>query len=283
VAIPVIFDTDIGTDIDDAYALALLLQCSELDLIGITVGHGPTRRRSQIALKLLHLADRGQVPVAVGSERAGAVDVNQAPWADGFADLATIQQPAAEFLVETITSRPGEVTLICVGPYTNLADALDLEPSLMDQVKRVIVMGGCLGLPDGATPERYPEYNAKSDVVATQKLFSAAAGLTLVSLDVTRSVQLSEPNRRLLADADRLLPRALAELYEHWPATTPTLHDPLAVGMAVSDHFCQTETMTVTVDDDGSTRRSDEGTPMTVCTAVDSDAFVSFFVSRLLD
>jgi inosine-uridine nucleoside N-ribohydrolase len=280
---PVIFDTDIGTDIDDAYALALLLQCPELDLIGVTVGHGPTRRRSQIALKLLHLADRGQVPVAVGSERAGAVDVNQAPWADGFADLAPIQQPAAEFLVETITSRPGEITLICVGPYSNLGDALDIEPSLMDKVQRVVVMGGCLGLPDGATPEPFPDYNAMHDVEATQKLFSAASGLLLVPIDITRTVKLSRQNIQQLAEANRPLPRALTELYGHWNNTMPMLHDPLAVGMAVSERFCQVEPVTISVDGQARTRPSDEGTPMRACTSVDSDAFVSFFVSRLLD
>lgn len=279
---PVIFDTDIGTDVDDAYALALLLQCPELDLVGVTVGHGPTRQRSRIALKLLHLAGRDDIPVFTGAERAVPVEVNQAPWADDFALRDVVDQPAAEFLVETIRARPGEINLICVGPFTNLGDALALDPGLMDKARRVVVMGGCLGLPDGATPQPYPEYNAKSDPEATRSLLSACSNLTLVPLDVTRSVPLAEQHRAMLAESEMPLPRALAELYEYWPRETPLLHDPLAVGMVVSERFCLTRAMPVSVDEDGSTRVSDDGTPMTVCIAVKADTFVHFFISRLL-
>jgi len=277
---PIIFDTDIGSDIDDAYALALILQCPELELIGVTVGHGPTRQRARIALKMLHCAGRNDVPVAVGTESDW--DVNQAPWAKDFDLLSPMGQPAAEFVVETIDSRPGEITLICVGPFTNLGDALELDPAVMQKARRVIVMGGCIGLPDGATPEPYPEYNATTDAEATKKLLASCGAITLVPLDVTKNVPLSERNRQLLAEVDLPLPRALTELYEYWPAETPLLHDPLAVGMAVLPRFCQTERMRISVDDAGATLISEDGIEMAVCSTVEAEAFLHFFMSRLL-
>ncbi len=277
---PAIFDTDIGGDIDDAYALALILKCSELELIGVTVGHGPTRQRAKIALKMLHCVGRNDVPVAVGTESEW--DVNQAPWAEDFDLLRPIEQPAAEFVVETVNNRPGEITLICVGPFTNLGEALELDPEVMQKARRVIVMGGCVGLPDGATPEPYPEYNAKTDAEATKKLLASCGAITLVPLDVTKNVPLSERNRHLLAEADLPLLRALTELYEYWPGDTPLLHDPLAVGMAVSARFCQTEQMRISADDAGATVISEDGTEMAVCSAVEAEAFLHFFMSRLL-
>ncbi len=276
----IIFDTDIGGDIDDAYALALILQSPELELLGITVGYGPTRQRARIALKMLHCAGHDAVPVAVGTESQGKA--NQAPWAEDFDLLKPIRQPAAEFLVETINDRPEEITLICVGPFTNLREALELDPAVTRKARRVIVMGGCVGLADGATPDPYPEYNAKTDAEATRKLLASCETITLVPLDVTMRVPLEERSRQLLAEADLPLPRALTELYEYWPGETPRLHDPLAVGMAVSARFCQTEQMRLDVATDGTTLASEQGTEMLVCSTVETEAFLHFFMSRLL-
>ncbi len=276
----VILDTDIGGDIDDAYALALLLKCPELDLVGVTVGHGPTRQRARIALKMLHRAGRNDVPVAVGTESEW--NVNQAPWAEGFDLLDTMAQPAAEFLAETINDQPGEISLICVGPFTNLGEALDIDPQLTRKARQVIVMGGCIGLADGATPEPYPEYNAKIDVEATRRLLGGSDNITLVPLDVTMSVPLSEQRRQVLAETSAPLPSALTELYKYWPGETPLLHDPLAVGMAVSPRFCRTQQMPVRVGADGTTRVADDGHRMAVCCTVEVEAFLHFFMSRLL-
>lgn len=277
---PVIFDTDIGGDIDDAYALALLLNCPELELLGVTIGHGPTRDRAKLALKMLHLAVRNEVPVAAGTESEW--DVNQAAWAEDFDLLDVISQPAGQFIVESIADRPGEITIIAVGPFTNLGDALALDPQVMHKARRVIIMGGCVGLSEGATPEPYAEYNAKTDPMATKMFLGSSESITLVPLDVTKSVPLSERNRQLLAQADDPLCTALAQLYEYWPGETPLLHDPLAVAMAVSPRFCETRQMRISVSDDGSTIPDADGAPMSVCATVEVDAFLHFFMSRLL-
>ncbi len=277
---PVIFDTDIGTDIDDAYALSFLLKCPELDLIGVTVGHGPTMDRAKIALKLLHAAGANRVQVHVGRECEA--QVNQAPWAADFSFLEPQHKPAPEYIVDTLRQRPGEITLICVGPFTNLGDALQLDPQGMKLARRIVIMGGCIGLDDGATPEPYPEYNVKSDVEASQAFFASADNMTLVPLDVTRQVELTAEHRDRLAASDLPLPGALTDLYEYWPKETPVLHDPLAVGVAGSPRFCATRIMSVKVDGDGNTIVADDGNPMQVCSAVDAEEFTDFFVSRLL-
>lgn len=278
---PIIFDTDIGTDIDDAYALSLILKCPELDLQGVTIGHGPTFDRARIAMKLLHCAAANRVQVHVGRETVEE-DVNQAPWGEDFDLFEPQTKPAAEYIVESLRDRPGAITLICVGPFTNPGDAVELDPEVMKLAKRIVIMGGCIGLDAGATPQAYPEHNVKSDIQAAQKFFASADNITLVPLDVTRQVELSESMRQDLAESDLALPTALTELYPYWPGDTPTMHDPLAVGVACSPRFCGTRIMSIKVDDEGNTIVADDGNPMQVCTSVQAEEFMDLYMKRLL-
>jgi purine nucleosidase len=282
VASRLILDTDIGTDIDDAYALALVLASPELELVGVTVANNRTDQRAALALKLLHEVGRDDVPVAPGRPTTTGGEVNQYPWAEGYAATRPVTQPAAEFLVEQVSAAPGELTIVAVGPLTNLADALALDPGFARKVAGVVIMGGCVGWPGGATPEIRPEYNIVTDIAAAQALFACGAPLTMVPLDATMRVVLEEGFRQRLANHGSPLTAALGGMLALWPGRTPILHDPLAVGMVLDPTLCGVADLCVAVDDDGYTRPGDGMPNARVAVTPQAGRFLHLFMERLL-
>ena len=132
--IPVILDTDIGTDIDDSWALAYLLRCPELDLKLVLTDTGDTRYRAKVAAKLLQLAGRSDVPVGIGRQGTmGAAERNLDPWARGY-DLGKypggVREDGIGALIDTVMQSPEPVTIIAIGAVPNLADALSREPRI---------------------------------------------------------------------------------------------------------------------------------------------------------
>ena len=142
----VLLDTDIGTDIDDAWALGLLMVSPQVELVGVTISDGDTAARAKVAAKLLHAGGRGDVPVAVGRATALPDSVDyQFTWAEDFTTVRPVAQSAADFIVETLRRHPGEITLLAVGPLQNIADALRKEPGLGTLAKRIVLMSGSIG------------------------------------------------------------------------------------------------------------------------------------------
>jgi len=277
----IIFDTDIGTDIDDAYALALILASPELELVGVTIANSDTAARARLALKMLYVTGRDDVPVAVGRATITGGGVNQAPWAEEFSDTQPIAQTAAEFIVAQVNAAPGEITLIPVGPFTNIGDALKRDPELGSKCDFVI-MGGCVGWPEGATPEIRPEYNVVTDIPASQALLSCGAPMMMVPLDATVRVKLEEENRQRLLAAGTPLTDGLAAMLGYWPSTTPTMHDPLAVGMAIDPTLCGVADLRVVCDDEGYTRCVEGEANMRVAVRPHVGRFLSLYMERLL-
>ena len=156
---PVIIDTDIGDDIDDALAVGLALSSPELKIVGITSAWGNTELRARLLDRLLSETGRSDIPVAVGIEKhhKGEGAFSQARWAQ--------RQPprehpkAVDFLLEQIRKQPGELTLISLGPMTNLGAAIDRDPQTFKQLKRIVMMAGSVrrGYDDlGYLPTRGP-------------------------------------------------------------------------------------------------------------------------------
>lgn len=281
--LPLILDTDIGTDIDDAYALALILASPELELRGVTVVHNRTDQRAQLALKMLYETGHEHVPVAMGRLTGQESAVNQYPWAAGFDATRPVAQSAAEFLVAQVNAAPGELTILAVGPFTNLAEALALDPDLPLKVKEFVIMGGCVGWPGGGQPEIMAEYNVQVDIPASQALFRAASLLLVVPLDATRKVRLEADFRARLAARQSPLTDALTAMLALWPGEAPTLHDPLAVGMLLDEGLCGLSHLCLEVDDEGFTRPVPGGLPNArVAVTPQVGRFLQLFMERLL-
>src|SRR5689334_42104 len=227
----IILDTDIGDDIDDAWALGFVISYTEFAPLGITIAHGNTPARAKIACKLLHVTRRDDIPVFVGRKTNDKV-FQQYSWAEDFTAKRPEKKTAADFIVETVRRYPGEVTLLAVGPLQNIADALRKEPNLGRYVKRVVLMSGCVYGTSYSRGQPIREWNVYQSTADSQLVYGAGLPLTIVPLDSTTYVQLSNDERRQIADYKSPLTYALECLYRLWlsePTQRMTLHDQQAI------------------------------------------------------
>jgi inosine-uridine nucleoside N-ribohydrolase len=280
--IPVIFDTDIGTNVDDALALALILASPELELLGLTTASGDTAARARLAAKLLHYAGRPDVPVMAG-EPGRPVPIEQCHWADGFSSSAISTQPAVEFLAERIAQRPGEIILLAVGPLSNVAGLIRRYPEEAKQVRQLVIMGGSIyrGYAPNSPPDA--EVNLARDVPAAHIVLASGLPILMVPLDVTAMLELDAAGRQRLFTRETRLTNALALLFHIWNQPTPILYDPMAVAMVIDPAWCETKPLAIDVDSEGFTRIV-QGKPPNAVVALNTDPakFVEFFLGRLV-
>jgi len=286
----VILDTDIGDDIDDAFALALALRSPEIEVIGITTAWGNTALRAKLANRLVKEAGVRSIPVLAGVPTASDSNFTQSEWASE-GEAAPAHPDAVEFLLEQAKNAPGEVTLLTIGPLTNIAAAIDQDAEGFRKFKRVVLMGGSIrrGYGDlGYRPDHgpQPEYNIYRDVKAAQKLLASGVAIFMMPLDSTQLL-LDENKRTLLFSTGSPLTNALAALYFQWVRVTrtptATLFDAMAVGYTVKPELCPVEPMHITVDETGMTKPT-TGTPnASVCLASDSERFFHFLLPRLME
>jgi inosine-uridine nucleoside N-ribohydrolase len=283
----IILDTDIGDDIDDAWALAFVISHQNFDPLGVTITHGNTPERMKIACKLLHITGRGVIPVAVGRKTSDGY-FQQYTWAEDFTAKKPIAQPAADFIVEQVRKYPGEVTILAVGPLQNLADALRKEPNLPKMVKRVVLMSGCVYGTADKPDTLIREWNVYQSTADSQLVYGAGLPLTIVPLDSTTRVKLSDEERKQVSGYKSPLTYALECLYRLWlsgPTARMTLHDQLAVAetAAPGRFFNKLETLPIVVDDQGFTRIDRErGKPVTVCLEPKRDEFMKYYIGELI-
>jgi inosine-uridine nucleoside N-ribohydrolase len=282
-----ILDTDIGTDIDDAWALGLAMTSPEFQLLGVTITDGDTAARAKVACKLLHAVGRRDVPVAVGRKTALPQGIDyQFSWAEDFTAKAPIATPAAQFIVDMVRRSPGELTIVAVGPLQNIADALRLEPRLPSLVKRVVLMSGSIG-PSAYGPAPVAEWNVVRSTADAQLVYAAGFPLTTVPLDSTSYVKLKDDERDRLRARGTPLTQSLEALYRLWlddPSARMTLHDQLAVAETArpGEFFNRCDKLKVRVDDRGFTRVDDaKGGPVTVCFEPKRDAFMKYYLDGL--
>ena len=229
----VILDSDLGSDIDDAFALAFLLSSPELEIVGITLGHGQTDRRGRLACRLLYETGREDIPVAVGRKTSLVVghpeitepDRKQFSWAEGFSTVEPIDTPAADFIADQLRRRPGQITLISVGPVSNLADVHRTDPEVLHLAKHIYSMFGSFYLGYGGSPVPSAEWNVRADIPSARRLSSSQIPITYAGLDVTAFVKLEAKHRSALWSHRSPLTDGLHALYRLWGQETPILFD----------------------------------------------------------
>ncbi|MGI4789941.1 MAG: nucleoside hydrolase [Janthinobacterium lividum] len=247
--IPVLLDTDIGSDIDDAVALAYLLSQPRCELLGITTVTGEPHKRASLADAVCRVAGRTDIPIHVGVEAPLLVMQNQ-PQASQFEALTerwphsefAQENTAISFLRETIRSRPGEITLLAIGPLTNIALLFALDPEIPSLLKRMVIMGGqFFGAAEGGL--RTCEWNMLCDPHAAAMVFAAPLpSLTAVGLDVTTQCVLpADECRHRFSLSDGPL-KLVGEMAEVWfrGSKTITFHDPLAAALLFAPSLCET-------------------------------------------
>src|SRR2546423_2834811 len=280
----IILDTDIGDDVDDAFALGLALQSPEVEVVGVTTAWGDTALRGRMVRRMLLETGRAGIPVAEGIATKSPTTFSQARWAEAGPD-AKSRVDAVELLLNEIRKNPGELTLVAIGPLTNVGAAIERDAATFRKLKRVVLMGGSVrkGYGDlGYEPDRGPmaEYNIKCDVAAAQKLFASGVPIFMMPLDSTQ-LKLDEVKRAIIFSAATPLTNALAALYYQWGQQTPTLFDAMAVAYAVDPGLCPAQPFHVEVDKLGFTRVTNGPSNASVCLESNSDQFFRFLVPRL--
>lgn len=299
--IPVILDTDIGTDVDDALALALILNSPELNLVGVTCVYGDVDLRARLARKLLRLAGRAEVPVLAGA-RQPLLGLRPVYWAghegQGLLepedeDLAPDPEHAIDFLVRTVLSNPGQVHLLAIGPLTNVALALRREPRLARNLAHLTLMGGAVRGPNDLQLP-YAEHNIRSDPEAAHVVFTSGAPLTMIPLDVTTKVTIKSEAVTRIRGRGTLFAEAVARQVALYPPFAKRgwthLHDPLAAAIIADPTLVEVRTLRVDVELEGRyaagatlARLPTEGDPANaeVALGVDVRRFEEFLVDRL--
>jgi purine nucleosidase len=287
----IILDTDIGDDIDDAFAVALALRSPELQILGITTTFGDTEMRAKLLDRFLAEGGRPDIPVAAGVATPPKSSFTQRRYAEVGRFAKPSHPDAVTFLLDLIRRNPGQVTLIAIGPLMNVGAAIDKDPATFRKLKRVILMGGSIkrGYGDlgfGPSTPPQPEWNILNDIPSAQKLFAAGVPLFVMPLDATQ-LKLDEVKRAFLFSQGTPITDALTLLYHQWGQETPTLFDPMTIAFLVDPTLCPVQPMHIRVDEKGFARPY-PGPPNVpnppnaqVCLDSNPDAFFRFYLNRL--
>ncbi|BCX03123.1 MAG: nucleoside hydrolase [Candidatus Roseilinea sp.] len=308
----ILFDTDPG--IDDAMALLLALASPEIEVVGVTTvfGNSHVEATTRNALNLLDLAGRPDIPVAPGADRPmvlprgrtgefvhGDDAMGNIGWTTTRSpDQKPLDIPAAQFIAETIMANPGEITLVAVGPLTNVGLALQLEPRIAQAARNVVIMGGSVATPGNVSP--LAEANIHNDPHAAALVFAAGWDVTMAGLDVTMAVRMDESLFDALRRSDNRLGRFIGQIipfYQQfhrerygYPNGEVDTHDPSAIAYLIDPTLFRAERWSVGVPLDGpamgATIADRRGlfwtTPKVNCLMqVDAARFLEMFKARL--
>jgi inosine-uridine nucleoside N-ribohydrolase len=290
--IPVILDTDIGDDIDDTWALGLLLRCPELDVKLVVGDKGKPTYRAGLIAKFLERAGRTDIPVGIGLDTGAENKGRQSAWLGDYqldSYPGKVLQDGVQAIVDTIMGSPEPLTLIAIGPLPNVAAALEKEPKIAQRA-RFVGMHGSVRLGYGGSQKVSAEYNVRADAMACQKTLSAPWDVTITPLDTCGIVQLRGARYRRVRDSKDAIAAAIIENYRVWAkdpkqadTASSTLFDTVAVYLAFSEELLKMEELGIRVTNDGFTRIDSTAKKMSVATAwKDMDAFKDLMVQRLI-
>lgn len=281
----IIIDTDIGDDVDDAFAVALALRSPELQILGITTTFGDTETRAKLADRLLGETGHSDIPVAVGTPTKANNTFTQRAYAEGGRFARTSHPKAVDFILEQIRKNPGQITLVAIGPLVNVGALMDRDSEAFRNLRRVVLMGGSISRRYGDlgyTPDRgpEPEWNIKIDIPSAQKLFASGVPIFMMPLDSTQ-LKLDEVKREILFSVKTPLTDALTVLYHEWGQQTPTLFDVMTIAYILKPDLCPTKPLHISVDEQGFTRATAGAPNAEACLDSDSEKFFRFYIPRV--
>ena len=290
--IPVILDTDIGDDIDDSWALAMLLKSPEVDVKLIVTEWGNTPHRAALVAKYLEVAGRTDIPIGIGKKLNDSIS-RLGPWVEDY-DVdnypGTIHDDGIGVLIETIMNSPEPITLLCIGPVPNIPEALKREPRIAEKVRFVGMHGSVRKGYDGG-PEISAEWNVRCDAPACRAAFEAPWDMTITPVDTCGIIRLKGEEYAQVRDCEDPLIKALIESYRIWANNrtdvdaeeySSVLFDTVAAYLAFTDDLLVMEDLGIRITDDGFTVIDDTAKTVHVATEwKDLPAFEKFLADRL--
>lgn len=293
--IPVILDTDIGGDIDDTWALAMLLRCPELELKLVTSATADTVYRAKICAKILERSGKYDIPVGIGLRgNSDGPRERQLKWVENYS-LARypgiIHDDGVQAMINVVNGSSKSVTIICIGPFTNIAELLHRAPQVAAKVN-LVAMAGSINKAAGDKDGAIAEFNVKQDIPAAQAAFNSLwHSMTITPLDTCGSVALEgDLYKEVLNSEDRLIGDVI-ENYRIWSNATgwtrheqqsTILYDTVAVHLAYSTDFLTMQQMRLIVCASGYTKPDYSGNSVNVAIAwSDKNSFLESLAKRL--
>jgi inosine-uridine nucleoside N-ribohydrolase len=279
-SVPVIIDTDIGDDIDDAYAVALAVRSPELNILGITTAFSDTALRAHVTARLLDALNHPQIPIYTG--------VNSTRHFENFSQMeyahadthVIVMRDAVDFLLKSARQHPHQITLIALAPLDNIGAAIDRDPAAFRLFKHIVLMGGSVRRGYGGTDASpSAEWNIVNNIPAARKLFASGVPISMMPLDSTQ-IQLGPLRDRILNQPDKVS-IDLTELTLESKRPNPVLFDPVALATVIEPSLCPTQSMHLEVDDKGFTRELPGKPNVNVCLTSDKTAFLKLLAERL--
>ena len=300
--IPVIIDTDVGTDVDDMWALAFALRCPELDIRLITTCTGDVEYRAALVAKLLEVAGRTDIPIGLGLPLDSAPEPQKAWIQDYQLNLypGVVIEDGVGAICNTIKQSENPVTIIAIGPLPNIAAALQRAPSIIENSK-FIGMHGSLRIGYLGAPKPTKEYNVKQHALSCKSVFEAGWEKEITPLDTCGNIILTGDDFQCVRNSTADLMRAVIENHLIWyeaVASSPVvgpfikkmdpqvqssiLYDCVAIYMAFSSDGLVYEKLPISITEDGMTVIDDNGSMVNCATSwSDIEAFYSFLSARL--
>jgi purine nucleosidase len=308
----IIIDTDVGLDVDDAYAISLAAKSPELTVEGITTVYGDTLLRARIALKLLKLANRKDIRVIAGEGEP--ITENKQSLMLGFEgecvltpkdrELEVPRRSAVDFIADKALAPKKDLTIVTIGALTNIALALKKQPDIKKGIKELIIMGGMINPPEinGKKVPYDAEYNFTCDPEAARIVFESGIPLTLVPIDTTMKPDnyLTENELTKLQEANIPLTKTLLEMTKIWlehykklastmgmplEIVKPWMHDPLTLTVTLKREIYKIENLPLRIDTEEGKARviqdKEKGVEVKVCTDADFTQFKSLLIERL--
>jgi purine nucleosidase len=284
-------DTDIGDDIDDAFALGLILHSPELKVVGISTAFGDTEMRARLVDRFLAAAGETGIPVTAGVHTETDNDLTQRAYAAHFPPRKHADGVAS--LLAQIKAHPGQITLFAIGPLFNVGAAIDRDPGTFSKLRRVVMMGGSIRRGYDRSNDQMrppePEWNIDRDPKDAAKLLQAGVPIFMMPLDSTQ-IHLETPAREAVFAEGNPVSDQITLLYHQWAAGSwaqadhapaPTLYDPVAAAYTFRPDLCPAEPMRLEVDDKGMTIPVEGQPNAQVCLKSDQAGFLKLLLGRL--
>jgi len=306
--IAVILDTDICDDIDDTWALTLLLQSPELDIKLVTTAVGNTAQKAKTVAKILETAGRTDIPVGIGIQHHNKGH-RQDEWVKDYklsSYPGRIYQDGVQAMIDTIMKSPKPITLVAIGPLPNVASALEREPRITKKAE-FVGMHGSVRRGYGGKAKPSAEYNVQAYAKEARKVLSAGWDVKITPLDTCGIVHLEGDKYQKVLKRNSPLTNALIENYRGWyrqgifnkeedlsedevekrvdeklNSSSTTLFDTVGIYLAMSTELVKMEKLGVRVTNDGYTRIDEKAKVINCATEwKDLGAFEDFLVDRL--
>jgi len=293
--IPVILDTDIGLDIDDTWALGLLLKCPELDVKLITTSSDNTPLKAKLVAKFLEIVGRSDIPIGIGPQENSKKGWLY-PWIKDYEISrypGAVHENGTEVLCSTIMDSPDPLTLIAIGPLGTVAGALKLNPNITEN-SRFVGMHGSIRIGYRGSKSLNREFNVKRNIKACRDIFQASWEKTITPLDTCGNVVLSGALLERIIKCDNLVVRSIKENFEIWKRKpipkfllakkneTSVLFDTVAIYLGFSEELLNIEELKIEITDRGLTQISERGNLVRCATSwKDLQAFKKLLVNRL--